>query len=110
MTISQYFVYKRLIALILLIFTLVAGYAAYRAMPQRQDPVIQIRSGLVMTSYSVADPIEVEKEVSRRIEKKLAENPAVEHIRSTSREGLSAVFIDLYTNSKRRAERGLRSI
>lgn len=100
MTISQYFVYKRPIALILLLFTLAAGYASYRAMPQRQDPVIQIRSGLVMTSYPGADPIEVEQEVSRRIEKKLSENPAVEHVRSTNREGLSAVFVDLYDTTK----------
>ncbi|WP_437193199.1 efflux RND transporter permease subunit [Planctomicrobium sp. SH527] len=100
MTISQYFVYKRPIALILLVFTLAAGYASYLAMPQRQDPVIQIRSGLVMTSYPGADPIEVEQEVSRRIEKKLSENPAVEHVRSTNREGLSAVFVDLYDTTK----------
>lgn len=100
MTVSQYFVYKRPIAFILLVFTLVAGYAAFRVMPQRQDPVIQIRSGLVMTNYPGADPIEVEQEVSRRIEKKLAENPAVEHVRSTNRQGLSAVFVDLYDTTK----------
>lgn len=100
MTISQYFVYKRPIAWTLLIATLAAGYAAYRAMPQRQDPVIQIRSGLVMTVYPGADATEVEQEVSRRIERKLAENPAVEHVRSTNREGLSAVFVDLYDTTK----------
>ena len=100
MTISQYFVYKRPIALVLLVFTLVAGYASFVAMPQRQDPVIQIRSGLVMTVYPGADPVEVEQEVSRRIEKKLAENPAVEHVRSTNRQGLSTVFVDLYDTTK----------
>lgn len=100
MTISQYFVYKRPIAWTLLVATLAAGYAAYRAMPQRQDPVIQIRSGLVMTVYPGADATEVEQEVSRRIERKLAENPAVEHVRSTNREGLSAVFVDLYDTTK----------
>ena len=81
MTISQYFVYKRPIAWTLLVATLAAGYAAYRAMPQRQDPVIQIRSGLVMTVYPGADATEVEQEVSRRIERKLAENPAVPRLR-----------------------------
>ncbi|AMV16793.1 efflux RND transporter permease subunit [Planctomyces sp. SH-PL14] len=100
MTVSQYFVYKRPIAWTLLMATLIAGFAAYRAMPQRQDPVIQIRSGLVMTVYPGADPLEVEQEVSRRIERKLAENPAVEHVRSTNREGLSAVFVDLYDTTK----------
>ncbi|WP_437188324.1 efflux RND transporter permease subunit [Planctomicrobium sp. SH668] len=100
MTISQYFVYRRPIAFTLLVFTLIAGYAAFYRMPQRQDPVIQIRSGLIMTVYPGADAVEVEQEVSRRIEKKMAENPAVEHVRSLNRQGLSAVFVDLYDTTK----------
>ncbi len=100
MTISQYFVYKRPIAWTLLFATLAGGFAAFRSMPQRQDPVIQIRLGLVSTEYPGASPIEVEQEVSRKIEKKLAENPAVEHVRSTSRQGLSTVFVDLYESTR----------
>ena len=100
MTISQYFVYKRPIAWTLLFATLAGGFAAFRSMPQRQDPVIQIRLGLVSTEYPRASPIEVEQEVSRKIEKKLAENPAVEHVRSTSRQGLSTVFADLYESTR----------
>ena len=100
MTISQYFVYKRPIAWTLLFATMAGGFAAFRSMPQRQDPVIQIRLGLVSTEYPGASPIEVEQEVSRKIEKKLAENPAVEHVRSTSRQGLSTVFADLYESTR----------
>ena len=100
MTVSQYFVYKRPIAWTLLLFTMVGGFAAYRTMPQRQDPVIQIRSGVVSTPYPGADPIEVEQEVSRKIEKKLSENPAVEHVRSDNRQGMSVVFVDLYDTTK----------
>ncbi|HEY2158449.1 MAG TPA: efflux RND transporter permease subunit, partial [Isosphaeraceae bacterium] len=40
--------------------------------------------------------VEVEQELTRKVEKKLAENPAVEHVRSISRQGLSVVFVDLY--------------
>jgi len=100
MTTSQYFVYKRPIAWTLLIFTMLWGVYAYRAMPQRQDPLIQIRSGLVMTVYPGAEAVEVEQEVSRKVEKKLAENPAVEHVRSVSRQGLSVVFVDLYDTTQ----------
>lgn len=100
MTVSQYFVYKRPIAWTLLVFTLAGGYAAYRSMPQRQDPVIQIRSGVVTTLYPGADPLEVEQEVSRKIEKKLAENPAVEHVYSDNREGMSVVFVSLYDTTR----------
>ena len=69
-------------------------------MPQRQDPVIQVRSGLVTTAYPGANPVEVEQEVSRKIEQRLAENPAVEHVRSTNRQGLSIVFVDLYDTTR----------
>ena len=100
MTTSQYFVYKRPIAWTLLVFTIAWGAYAFRSMPQRQDPLIQIRSGVVLTNYPGADAVEVEQEVSRKVEKRLAENPAVEHVRSVSRQGLSVVFVDLYDTTK----------
>lgn len=100
MTTSQYFVYKRPIAWTLLVFTMVWGVAAYLSMPQRQDPLIQIRSGVVQTVYAGASAVEVEQEVTRKIEKKMSENPAVEHVRSISRQGLSVVFVDLFDTTK----------
>ena len=56
MTVSQYFVYKRPIAWTLLFATLTGGFAAFRSMPQRQDPVIQIRLGLVSGRVRARDP------------------------------------------------------
>ena len=100
MTTSQYFVYKRPIAWTLLIFTMLWGVYAYNLMPQRQDPQIQIRSGVVLTNYPGADALEVEQEVSRKIEKVMTENPAVEHVRSISQQGNSIVFVDLYDTIK----------
>ena len=79
--------------------TLAGGFAAYRSMPQRQDPVIRIGSAWSRRTTQ-ASPIEVEQEVSRKIEKKVAENPAVEHVRSTSRQGLSTVFVELYESTR----------
>jgi len=100
LTISQFFVYKRPIAWTLLVATVAWGGYAYLVMPQRQDPQIQVRTGLVLTSYPGASAVEVEQELSRKVEKKLAENPAVEHVRSISRQGLSVVFVDLYDTIK----------
>ncbi len=100
MTTSQYFVYKRPIAWTLLVFTLVWGAYAYLSMPQRQDPLIEIRTGVVQTYCPGAGAQEVEQEVTRKIERKLSENPAVEHVRSISRQGLSVVFVDLFDRIK----------
>lgn len=96
LTISQFFVYKRPIAWTLLVATAAWGVYAFFAMPQRQDPQIQVRTGVVLTPYPGASAVEVEQELTRKVEKKLAENPAVEHVRSISRQGLSVVFVDLY--------------
>ena len=96
MTTSQYFVYKRPIAWTLLAFTMLWGVHAFRSMPQRQDPQIQVRSGVVQTMYPGASALEVEQEVSRQIEKVMTENAAVEHVRSISQQGQSIVFVDLY--------------
>ncbi|QEH32535.1 Cobalt-zinc-cadmium resistance protein CzcA [Aquisphaera giovannonii] len=100
LTIAQFFVYRQAIAWTLLVATLAWGVYAYSAMPQRQDPLIQIRSGVVLTAYPGASALEVEQELTRKVEKKLAENPAVEHVRSISRQGLSVVFVDLYDTTK----------
>ncbi|WP_165220148.1 efflux RND transporter permease subunit [Aquisphaera insulae] len=100
LTVAQFFVYRGPIAWTLLVATLAWGAYAYTAMPQRQDPLIQIRSGVVLTSYPGASAQEVELELSRKVEKRLAENPAVEHVRSVSRQDLSVVFVDLYDSTK----------
>ena len=51
LTTAQFFVYKRPIAWTLLLATAVWGVYAYLAMPQRHDPQIQVRSGVVLTMY-----------------------------------------------------------
>ncbi|HVX12214.1 MAG TPA: efflux RND transporter permease subunit [Pirellulales bacterium] len=100
LTTAQYFVSKRPIAWTLFFATVLWGIYAYHSMPERQDPLIQIRSGVVVTAYPGASAVEVEQELSRKVEKRLAENPAVEHVRSISRQGLSVVFVDLYDTVK----------
>jgi multidrug efflux pump subunit AcrB len=96
MTVSQFFVYKRPIAWSLLVVTVAWGLFSYAQMPQRQDPQIQIRSGVIITTYPGATATEVEQQVTRKIEKKMTENPAVERVNSISRQGQSAVFVTLY--------------
>ena len=56
MTTSQYFVYRRPVAWTLLVATLAWGYFAYRAMPQRHDPIIPIRIATVVTIYPAPMP------------------------------------------------------
>ena len=72
MTTSQFFVYKRPVAWTALVATLLWGYFAYRAMPQRHDPIIPIRMATIVTIYPGADAEKVEQEVTRKIEKQVS--------------------------------------
>jgi multidrug efflux pump subunit AcrB len=99
-TTSQFFVYRRPIAWTALVATLAWGAFAYTRMPQRQDPVIPVRSGVVLTLYPGAAAETVEQEVTRKVERKVAENPTVETLTSISREGLSVVFVELDDRTK----------
>ena len=88
MNISQLFVTKRPIAWTAMVAILVWGVYAYTMMPQRQDPIIPVVTGVIVTPYPGAEAEKVEQEVTRKIERKVAENPAVEHVK----EGLVAEF------------------
>jgi AcrB/AcrD/AcrF family len=103
MNISQFFVVKRPIAWTAMIAVLAWGAYAYLMMPQRQDPIIPVVTAVVVTPYPGAEAEKVEQEVSRKIERKIAENPSVEHVRTISRPGLSICYVDLF-ESVRNAE------
>jgi multidrug efflux pump subunit AcrB len=103
MNISQFFVSKRPIAWTAMIAVLAWGAYAYVKMPQRQDPIIPVVTGVVLTPYPGAEAEKVEQEVTRKIERKVAENPAVEHVKSISRPGISIVYVELF-DTERNAE------
>jgi multidrug efflux pump subunit AcrB len=103
MNISEFFVAKRPIAWTAMAAMLVWGVYAYCVMPQRQDPIIPVVTGVVVTPYPGAEAEKVEQEVTRKIERKIAENPSVEHVRSISRPGISICYVDLF-ESQRNAE------
>jgi multidrug efflux pump subunit AcrB len=100
MNISQFFVTRRPIAWTAMVAVLAWGAYAYMNMPQRQDPIIPVSTGVVVTPYPGAEAEKVEQEVTRKIERKVAENPAVEHVRSISRPGISIVYVDLFESVK----------
>jgi len=79
------------------------GIYAYTAMPQRQDPIIPVVTGVIATPYPGAEAERVEQEVTRKIERKVSENPAVETVKSISRPGISIVYVELF-ETERNAE------
>jgi multidrug efflux pump subunit AcrB len=101
--IPQLFVTKRSIAWTAMISVLAWGVYAYLMMPQRQDPIIPVVTGVITTPYPGAEAERVEQEVTRKIERKVSENPAVDHVKSISRPGMSIVYVELF-ETERNAE------
>src|SRR4029079_16968924 len=103
MNIQQFFVNKRPIAWTAMLSVVAWGIYAYTVMPQRQDPIIPVVTGVIATPYPGAEAEKVEQEVTRKIERKVAENPSVEHVKSISRPGMSIVYVELF-ETERHAE------
>ncbi|HEY9504814.1 MAG TPA: efflux RND transporter permease subunit [Gemmatimonadales bacterium] len=97
---ARYFTEKRQVAWVALVGTILWGVIGFFAMPQRKDPDIPALSALVITPWPGMDAERVEERVTRRIEEVVAENDHVDVVRSTTRTGVSYVFIDLKEGTK----------
>jgi len=77
-----------------LVILMVAGMSALSALPRLEDPRIDTRNALVITSYPGASAERVEALVSDVIEDKLREIYEIKEIKSTSRAGISIINIE----------------
>ncbi len=64
-------------------------------MPQRKDPVIPVRTAVVITPWPGASADDVEQLVTRGIERRVSENTNVHEIRSISRSSLSVIYVEI---------------
>jgi multidrug efflux pump subunit AcrB len=92
---AKFFTETRQLSWVLLIFTLLWGVYAYYAMPKRKDPEVKVRKALALCVWPGASAEEVEQQVTRKIEEKMAQNSRVETIESVSRSNISVVYLAL---------------
>ena len=97
---ARFCVENRQVTWVILIAVLMWAVWGYRAMPQRKDPVVPVKTALAVTIWPGATAHKVEELVTRPIEKAAAQNSYVTRITSTSRNGVSLVYIylDEYQN------------
>lgn len=91
---TQFFSNGHLLALTIVIL-LVAGISAITSLPRLEDPRIDTRNVLVITSYPGASAERVEALVSDVIEDELRQLFEIKEINSTSRAGISVISIEL---------------
>ncbi|MGE0126859.1 MAG: efflux RND transporter permease subunit [Blastocatellales bacterium] len=92
---AKFFTEQRQLSWVLLIVTLLWGAYAYSAMPKRKDPEVKVRKALAVCVWPGASAEEVEQQVTRKIEEKMAQNSRVETVESISRSNVSVVYLAL---------------
>jgi len=90
------------VTLILTALVVMVGIHAFLKMQRTEDPTITIRTGLVAAMYPGATSEQVEKQVTKTLEKHIFKFPEVrkEKTYSTSRPGLVIINVELEDNVK----------
>jgi len=70
-----------------------SGIYAYFNLGQAEDPAFTFKVMVVRTAWPGASPLEMEEQVTERLEKKLQETPYLDHLRSFSRNGESTILV-----------------
>src|SRR5262245_60422138 len=92
---AKFFTETRQLSWVLLIVTLLWGAYAFYAMPKRKDPEVKVRKALAVCVWPGASAEEIEQQVTRKIEEKMAQNSRVETVDSISRSNVSVVYLAL---------------
>jgi multidrug efflux pump subunit AcrB len=95
---ARFFTETRHVSWVVLAITVVAGIFGYFGMPQRKDPDVPVRVALAICPWPGVETEKVEQLVTRRLEETVAENTRVDKIESTTRLGVSFVYITLKDN------------
>ena len=90
------------VTLILAAMAVAVGIFAFQNMPRTEDPSITIRTGLVLALYPGATSEQVEKQVTKTLEKHIFKFPEIrrEKTYSTSRPGLAVINVELEDSVK----------
>ena len=78
-----------------IIIILVAGISAINTLPRLEDPRIDLRNVVVLTSFPGASAERVEALVSDVLEDELRQLYEIKEIKSTSKAGFSSLFVEL---------------
>ena len=100
MNLSDFALKNRVIILFALFLVFVGGVMAYIHIGKLADPVFTLKTALVVTPYPGASPHETEQQVTRVIEEAVQAADEIKTVTSTTRAGVSMVYVDLYEYNK----------
>ncbi len=86
---------KRKVTYFVIFLLIVAGIGAFFSLGQLEDPEFTVKTAVITTTYPGASPLEVEQEVTDRIELAIQEMPQIDYVESSSKAGLSQISVEL---------------
>lgn len=86
---------RRTFMAILTLLLIGGGLLAFEHLGRLEDPTFTIKTALVITPYPGAAPLEVEAEITEKVEEAIKSMGQVKEIYSTSQEGLSFVYVEM---------------
>lgn len=84
---------NQVIVLYFMLLLTLAGMFAYTQLGQSEDPPFTFKVMLIRTSWPGASALEVEQQITDKVEKKIQEVPHLGYSSSYSRPGLSVIFV-----------------
>lgn len=77
------------------IIIFVMGVFAYQNLGRMEDPEFTIREMVVSVSWPGASAVQVEEQVTDKIEKKLQDTPGLDYLKSCSKPGQAVIYVVL---------------
>ncbi len=95
MNLAVYAIRHRTISLMFTLILLIGGMISFTNLGRLEDPQFTIKQAIIITQYPGASPLEVEEEVTLRLENAIQTLPYIDNIRSISSAGLSQIEVEM---------------
>lgn len=100
MNITQFALKNDKVTIIFSILLLVYGIISFLDLPRAKDPGFIIRTATVVTYFPGASAKRVEQLVTDKLEKEIQEMSEIDFIKSTSKNGVSIIFVNILEKHK----------
>ena len=90
---SEWALKNQVLVLYMMLMLTISGLLAYTKLGQSEDPPFTFKVMLVHTTWPGASAVEVEQQITDKLEKKIQEVPHLDYSSSFSRPGESMIFI-----------------
>lgn len=96
----RFFIKNTSMVILLIIGLILIGISSYKSLPKEDFPEIEFPYIIVSTVYPGVSPEDMEKLVTKEIEKKIKSINGIKKVSSTSAESVSSIFIEFETTIK----------